>query len=317
MTSFLCALPLISTLFGFCDAPVPIATGYVEGEFVLVAPVATARIDSLAVRRGDRVTKGQLLVQLDRSDAEIALHEAGAALTQAESTLANLQEGRRPEEIGVIEASLASALAQEEDAQREVARIRSLRESKVAAEAQLDSAETALKVATAKVAEARANLAVARLPARPHEIAAAEAAVAQARSARDRAAWSLAERELKAGAPGVVADVIRTAGELADPQAPVLSVLPDGAVKVRLYVAEPKISAIAPGTPLIIRCDGCAETRATVSYVADETEFTPPVIYSVENRQTLVYLIEARIDPGSADLKPGQIVDAYLAGGAP
>jgi HlyD family secretion protein len=46
-----------------------------------------------------------------------------------------------------------------------------------------------------------------------------------------------------------------------------------------------------------------------VTYVADSPEFTPPVIYSLENRQKLVYLVEARPDAGAEALKPGQIVD--------
>ena len=50
-----------------------------------------------------------------------------------------------------------------------------------------------------------------------------------------------------------------------------------------------------------------------MSYVADEPEFTPPVIYSLENRQKLVYRVEARPAPDSKGLRPGQIVDVALA----
>jgi HlyD family secretion protein len=67
------------------------------------------------------------------------------------------------------------------------------------------------------------------------------------------------------------------------------------------------------GTKLKVHCDGCAPgLTATVSYVADGPEFTPPVIYSLQNRQKLVYLLEARPDDTTA-LKPGQIVDVSLA----
>ena len=63
-----------------------------------------------------------------------------------------------------------------------------------------------------------------------------------------------------------------------------------------------------------MRCDGCPDgLTATVSYVADEPEFTPPVIYSVENRQKLVYRVEARPGPDARALRPGQIVDVALA----
>jgi HlyD family secretion protein len=288
----------------------------VEGEYVLIAPVATAQIDTLAVVRGDRVEAGALLVEMERRDAEIALSEATAALAQSESQLANLREGRRPEEIRVIEATLASARAQADEADRAAERQRSLAQRGAATATQAEDAATAAMVARAKLAEAEANLVVARLPARAQEIAAAEAGVEGAKAARARAEWNLGKRRLTAPAPGRVHDVIRTPGELAGPSTPVLSILPDGAVKLRLYVPETAISAIAPGSALSVHCDGCgAGLTATVTYVADAPEFTPPVIYSLENRQKLVYLIEARPDAPDG-LKPGQIVDVDLPGDA-
>ncbi len=315
MSGFLCAIPVISSLFNACLPVPPLAVGYVEGEYVLVAPVAVAQISALAVKRGDRVLAGETLVEMERRDAEIALNEAEAAQAQAESQLANLRKGRRPEEIRVIEATLASARAQLAEAERAEARLQSLAVRGAATTAQADDAATAASVARARVAEAEANLAVARLPARPQEIAAAEAAVAGAHAARERAAWNLSQRRLTAPAPGVVNDVIRDAGEIAGPSAPVLSMLPDGAVKLRLYVPQPSIHAFGLGTRLSVRCDGCAaDETASVTYISDSPEFTPPVIYSLQNRQTLVYLIEARPDAGSRMLKPGQIVDVVLPG---
>ncbi len=316
MTALVCTLPLISALFAACTPPPPFATGYVEGEYVLIAPVATAQIERLAVARGDRVETGETLVEMERRDAEIALAEATAALAQAESQLANLREGRRPEEIRVIEATLASAAAQAGEADRAAARLRSLAERGAVTATQADDAATAATVAHARVAEAEATLAVARLPARPQEIAAAEAAVEGAKAARARAEWNLGQRRLTAPAAGTVNDVIRTPGELAGPSAPVLSFLPEGAVKLRLYVPEPSIAAIRQGSRLAVNCDGCAgELGATVTYVSDAPEFTPPVIYSLENRQKLVFLIEARPDDAPG-LKPGQIVDVTLPGPA-
>jgi len=111
-----------------------------------------------------------------------------------------------------------------------------------------------------------------------------------------------------------VVDVIRQPGEIAGPSAPVLSVLGEGAVKLRLYVPEARVSGIRVGDALAVHCDGCAEgLRARITYISDQPEFTPPVIYSLENRQTLVYLIEAAPEDGTR-LNPGQIVDVALPG---
>lgn len=309
----ICTLPVLATFFAACTGLPPLATGYVEGEFRLIAPITTAQVESLAVQRGDRVEAGQVLAEMETRDAAIALAEARAALEQAESNLANLREGRREEEIRVIEANLASAMAEVREAAREEQRLADLVERGISPQTQLDDATLRLDVARAREAEVEANLAVARLPARQHEIEAAEAALAQARARVDAADWQLGQRRLTAPSAGVIHEVLRTDGEIAGPSAPVLTLLPDGALVLRLYMPESAIAGIGLGTELEVNCDGCPPGQsARVSYVSDSPEFTPPVIYSLDNRQKLVFLVEARPDPGSARLKPGQIVDVRL-----
>lgn len=310
----LCFLPLVSALFAGCAPPMPLATGYVEGEYVQIASVSTAQIVNLPVRSGDRVATGAVLAELEKRDSEIALAQAEAALSRAESQLANLRQGKRPEEIRVIEAALASARAQAGEAGRVADRLIGLAARGVATETQRDDAATAAEVAHARVAEIEANLAVARLPARANEIAAAEAALGEATAARDHARWQLGNREIAAPVAGVVTDVLRRTGEIAVAGQPILTLLPDNAVRLRLYLPEEALARVSVGALLDIRCDGCpAGLVARVTYIADGPEFTPPVIYSVGSRQKLVYLIEAAPAEGSA-LKPGQIVDADLAG---
>ena len=316
MAGPICSIPVIAGFIAACSAPAPLATGYVEGEFLLIAPVTASQVDEVSVRRGDRVRAGTVLTRMERRDAEIALRQADAALARAKSELANLQTARREEEIRVIEAELASARAQAAETAREARRLRDLLARGTVPQSVVDDAETRLDVAEARVAEMEANLAVAYLPAREQVIAAAEASVDLAESSRDAAAWQLEKRDLTAPASGIVFEVFRRDGEIAGPQAPVLSLLPDGAVLLRLYVPEKEIARIKPGVSLAVNCDGCPEdTSATVTYVADTPEFTPPVIYSLENRQKLVYLVEARPDAQSAILKPGQIVDVRVADG--
>ena len=102
-------------------------------------------------------------------------------------------------------------------------------------------------------------------------------------------------------------------GDLAGPSAPIMSMLPDGAVKLRLYLPEASFSQVKVGSLLDVRCDGCKPgLTARVSYVSPDPEFTPPVIYSLETRQKLVFLIEARPEGEASPLQPGQIVDVAL-----
>jgi len=311
--SFVCAIPLVASLFAGCLPPEPVAVGYVEGEYVLLAPLENAQVRSVSVRRGDAVTGGQELATVEGADAEIAVAQSEAALAQAKAQLADLKQGKRPEEIAVLEAALRSAEAQAAEARRVMTRTEELKQKGIATQADLDKAATSLEIAEAAVGKARADLEVAKLPARPEAIEAAQHQVDQAEANLEQAKWRLSQRRIIAPSTGRISDVIRHAGDLAGPAAPILSMLPDGAVKIKFYVREGEFSSIAVGDRLAVRCDGCPDgLTARVSYVAPDPEFTPPVIYSLESRQKLSHLVEAKPEGNAAALQPGQIVDVAL-----
>ncbi len=311
--SLLCIVPFASYLFAACSSQ-PLAVGYVEGEFVQLAPLEVAQVQSVMVKRGDRVEPDKPIALTEETDAKIAVAQAEAALAEAEAKLADLQVGKRPDEIAVLEASVRTANAQAADARRTLLRTQDLTKRGVMTQAQLDDAKTSVEVAEASINQSMANLAVGRLPARPEEIKAAENAVKSAAAQLDSARWHLTKRTIVAPAAGRITDVIRNPGDTAGPTAPVLTMLPNGAVKLKVYIPEAKFSSVRVGDLLSVRCDGCAaDLKAKVSYVSPDPEFTPPVIYSLETRQKLVYLVEAHpVDPASP-LQPGQIVDVDLA----
>ncbi|MNN69017.1 putative efflux pump membrane fusion protein [compost metagenome] len=111
--------------------------------------------------------------------------------------------------------------------------------------------------------------------------------------------------------PGLVYDTPYRLGEWVPAGSPVVRMLPPGNVKVRFYVPEAVVGALRNGQAVQVRCDGCAApVAASITYVANEAEYTPPVIYSNETRNKLVFLVEAR--PSAADaikLRPGQPVE--------
>jgi HlyD family secretion protein len=312
--SFLCAIPLVASLFSACGPAAPLAVGYVEGEFVLLAPIETAQVETVSVRRGDRVTPGKTIVELESGDAEIAVAEAEAGLARAKAQLADLKLGKRPEEIEVLEAAVRSAKAQAAEAKRVLARAQDLFKRGIAPQAQFDEASTRVELADSEVRQAEANLAVAGLAARAETIKAAEYQVKQAEAQLEQARWRLSKRALEAPTPGRIDDVIRDAGDIAGPSAPVISMLPDGAVKLKVFVPQAAFSSVQVGALLDVRCDGCPDgLTARVSFVSPDPEFTPPVIFSLETRQKLVYLVEARPEDEASPLQPGQIVDVSLA----
>lgn len=200
--SFLCALPFIATLFSACAGPPPLAVGYVEGDYVLLAPIETTRLHSLNVREGDHVTQGDIVATFEDDDARLGVAAAKAALTAAQAQLADLHQGRRPEEIAVLETTLRSSTVQGAEARRALERMQDLARRGIAPEADLERAQTAVELAEAAIKQAEANLAVARLPARPEIIRAATSEVERAGTALEQAQWRLEKRVLTAPSDG-------------------------------------------------------------------------------------------------------------------
>jgi HlyD family secretion protein len=310
--SWLCDFAVMAWLFSACAShDMPTMSGYVEGEYVLVAPVETARIERVLVKRGDTVEKDALLAELDSEDAKLTLQQAEARLAEARAQYANMSKGRRTDEINAIEASLAAAKAQLRESQLAFNRARDLHSRQITSKAAFDQAEAARATAQAKVDEIMANLETARAGARPDELVAQAQKVAEASAAVDAARWHVDQRRVLAPARGRVSDILRNRGEIAGPTAPVLSFLPEGAIKLKLFAPEAARSALPPGSRVAVSCDACpGDLAAVVTYVSDEPEFTPPVIYSVDRRQKLLYLIEALPEQPNSMLQPGLIVDA-------
>jgi HlyD family secretion protein len=129
-----------------------------------------------------------------------------------------------------------------------------------------------------------------------------------------QSAWRLAQRAIAAPVAGLVHDTYYVVGDWVPAGSPVASVLPPGNVKIRFYVAETALGRLERGQTLTVACDGCAAPiAATIVFIADRAEFTPPVLYSKENRSKLVYLVEAKPAPAdAARLHPGQPVDVTL-----
>jgi HlyD family secretion protein len=287
--------------------------GYVDADYVLVGAEATGRLTTLSVKRGDPVKAGATLFTLDDRDESSALAEAKAQLAQARASLADLKTGKRPEEIRVLDAQLADAEASLTVAEKSYQRNRDLSTRAVVAVATLDQSKADLDSAAARVQAARENRSVANLPARPDQIAAAEQQVAALAATVTAAETKLARRTQAATASGRVEEVFYQVGEIVPAGQAVVSLLPDGARKILFYVPEATRSAVHPGREVRILCDGCADgLTATISSIATDAEFTPPVIYSKESRAKLVFRVEARPEGEAQKLDPGQPVDVQL-----
>jgi len=123
----------------------------------------------------------------------------------------------------------------------------------------------------------------------------AEAALRQAKANLDWSKTRLARRRALSPADGTIQEVYFRPGETVPPGRAVMSLLPPGNLKIRFFAPERRLSAIKYGQIVNVSCDGCeAGLTARVSFIAGSAEYTPPVIYSLEERAKLVFLVEAR-----------------------
>ena len=165
------------------------------------------------------------------------------------------------------------------NAQQTYDRAASLSKTGSGTQANLDSAVSALRVA-----EARVNTSQTRL----------------------------ARRTGFAPVSGIVQQIYFREGEMVAAQRPVLSIMPPGNMKLRFFVPETELPKLSVGDEVRVACDNCAaDLTAKIYFIATSAEYTPPVIYSLEERNKLVYLIQAR--PSRPDaLRVGQPIDVYL-----
>ena len=305
-----CLLPLLAA----CRATTPPGfQGWVEAENMFIGPEDTGRVVALAVAEGQDVKLGDMLFAIDPTVQTADLEAAKASLSQASARLARVESAQqRPEEIAVLQASQRQAQAAVEFSSGELARVRALNERNVASRQQLDQAQANADRDRAALENVTKQIEVARLSGRSEDIDAARYAVEQAKAQVASVNARVERTRVHATVSGRVQEIYFRPGEVVAVGKPVVSILPPGQMKLRFFVSEGVLPSLRIGGPITVSCDGCEkDIRATISFISQTAEFTPPVIYSLEERQKLVYKIEARpAEP--AQLRVGQPVTVHL-----
>jgi HlyD family secretion protein len=310
------ALPCVVLAVAACTGPVgDTLPGYAEGDYVRIAAPATGTLARVYLKAGDPAPAGAPAFVLEQDAEQAGRAEALARLQRAQAQLANARKGSRPAELDAIRAQLAQAGADHALAQADLARQRQLRAARFVAPASVDAAQAAVARDQARVAELRARLRVARLGAREDDIAAAVQEQNAAAAQLALANWKLDQTARRVPQAGVVVDVYYREGELVPAGSPVVILLPPANIKARFFVPEAKIGMLSRGQAVSLQCDGCgAPIPAHISFIAPQAQFTAPLIYSLENRARLVFMVEARPAPAQAvRLHPGQPLAVRLA----
>jgi len=144
------------------DGPIT-ASGFIEGEEVVVAPETSGRIADMLVDRGDVAEAGDVLVRLDDALMQSQRLEAEAGLGTARANLERVLAGARPEEVAAAQAALRQATAQRDGARQAVIHAREVISNPLALNAEIDAARTQVDLAEQNVEMAEANLAETQL----------------------------------------------------------------------------------------------------------------------------------------------------------
>jgi HlyD family secretion protein len=288
--------------------------GYVEGEFVYLGSSQAGKLTALSVSRGQTVKANASLFSLEADDETHALVQAQQQLAAARAQLADIRTGKRVPEVDVNRAQLAEAVANARKAALQLTRDEAQYRAGGIAKAQLDDSRANADSTAAQVRELTHQVDVARLPARSQQIVEQEAQVAAADAVVAQAQWKLDQKRVSAPSEGLVYDTLYRQGEWVPAGSPIVQMLPPQNVKVRFFVPETIVGQLALNRGVTLHCDGCAaDVPAKITYVSNQAEYTPPVIYSNESRAKLVFMVEAH--PSIADatkLHPGQPVSVVL-----
>lgn len=291
-----------------CSKPPPAGyQGYLEADYAYVGTPQAGRLIELSATRGGTVVAGAPLFAIEAELEQRQIEEAQARVAQAQAQRADLDKGRRPEELKVIAERVREARAALALATQELSRTRSLRERQLIAADALDRATAAERQARARVGTVEAELASAGLAGRSDALLAADAAIASAQAQLEQASWRLAQAKVTALGPGKVEDTLYQVGEWVPAGSPVVKLLPEQALFARFFVPLAELTRWQAGNAISISCAGCPENlRGSVHFVSSAPEYTPPLIFSESRNEDLVYRVEARLDAATAaKLLPG------------
>lgn len=288
--------------------------GYVEGDYVYLSSPVAGFLKQLHVSEGDSVHQNQLLIELDNEEMTAAARQSEAEFNKASANLADLQKGKRHDEIQALDAQIHAAEAAFKLSQQELSRQQQLRNKGFSNQASLDQATSSQKQAHGHLEDLQAQRRLATQAARSDQVIAAEASVASTQAAAQQTGWKAKQLQIVSPAAGSIESVIYHQGEWVPANTPVLSLLSPTNIKVRFYLPEPLLSKIHLKQSVLINCDSCQTAiPAQIRFIANASEYTPPIIYSQENRSKLVYRIEAYpVQPEQFPLHPGQPVSIQL-----
>ena len=314
-TTLLCLAAVLAAGGGCTQRETNLVQGYIEGEYVYASSPQAGTLRALPVARGDWVKSGDPVFELDPMPEASQRDEATRQLAKAKAALEDARLGRRPSELDSLRAQVGQAKASAAMAELDFARREKLlTEGSAISREEYDRARSTRDENAHRVQQLEADLLTAQLGQRTNQVEAAEAEVRAREDALKQTEWALSQKRQTAPTNALVFDTLYRVGEWVPAGRPVVTLLPPQGVKLRAFVPQNRLAGLRLGSALQVHLDGAtAPISAAVSFISPKAEYTSPFIYSRENREKFVFMVEAVFDPKiAATLHPGQPVDVLL-----
>jgi len=275
------------------------------------------RIAEVLVQEGTKVTRGQVLARLDTSRLKPAAAAAEAAVDAQQAVVEKLHHGSRPQETAQAQANVASARADQINAQQQWTRLTALTQlssGRAISEQDVESAKDAMDSAQAHLEVAEKGLDLSTIGPRTEDIAQGEAQLRGSKAQLELLRRELADSELVAPSDAVVRTRLLEPGDMASPQKPVLNLALLDPKWVRAYVAEPDLGRIHAGMKATVSTDSFPGRLLPgwVGFIASVAEFTPKSVETVELRSSLVYEIRVFVQDPQDELRLGMPATVQL-----
>ncbi len=287
----------------------PLFQGYVEGENLYLAAPFDGKLIKKSVSRGEPVKKDQLLFQIDPKPESMAVDQLDEAQKEAQYLTIDLEKPRRALEIQALEDQVYIIDANLTLANIRLKRYNELYQKQAVDLDHVDEARSYVKQLEATKAQAVANLDLGMMGARVDQIKAQHARLSQARLALALGRWKLSQKTVNAPTEGLIFDTYYQEGEFVPAGHPIASLLPCENIRIEFFVPARVLPKLRLNQAVEFTCEGCASVnKAVINYISPEAEYIPPLVYSRENSDKIVFRIKAKIvDP--LPFKPGQPVD--------
>lgn len=289
-------------------------SGTIEAREVDISPKLAGRIEAIYADEGDKIKKGELLLQMDDQQLKIQVERAIAAQKAADETLRDLEAGARKEEIASATASLEAADATYKKSYDDQKRAEELFKEGAASKDFLEKAGLQLDTAKTNRDMAKEKLDLLKAGSRINVIEGAKYAVLQAKHSVDELMLMQTDSRTFSPIDGVVTLRSAEPGEVVASGTPVLTVINPADCYVRIYISEKVLAQVSIGQEVQVFTDSFPDKsfKGKLTYISSEAEFTPRNIQTQDERVKLVYSAKVMIENDDLMFKPGMPVDVMI-----